>query len=393
MTGVALQFHFGQYVEFLGHGVDTLGRILSVSMIGTLLIRLHVGRWIDRFGCRPVWLVGTLAVASAVGTIQLTDRLWLITLLRMISTMATAAVLTTLAVFAAQVAPANRRAESIGTIGLAGFVGMIAGPALGDWIFSSATDSILPYRLFFSATALCSLLAGGAMLVTRMPGCGGSGGGGADSSQGSTRTVRAQWSVIRRHWPGAILLVGLVFTMAFCVQSMFLERLAEAQGFKNIKLFFLVYCPTAMVLRLVFRRLPQRLGRSRTLLLGLGLLGSGQLCLVGVAAQWQLMLPGMLMGAGHCFIFPSMVDLGAERLPAAYRGTGTALVLGAGDLGMLIGYLTLGELIDAVGFGTSLQLLAITVFAGAAVFAIARRRDVFRRRGRRLGDVAVARGT
>ena len=38
VTGMGLQFHFGQYVEYLGYGVDTLGRILSISMVGTLLI-------------------------------------------------------------------------------------------------------------------------------------------------------------------------------------------------------------------------------------------------------------------------------------------------------------------------------------------------------------------
>ena len=36
MTGLALQFHFGQYVEYIGYGVDTLGWILSISMVGTL---------------------------------------------------------------------------------------------------------------------------------------------------------------------------------------------------------------------------------------------------------------------------------------------------------------------------------------------------------------------
>ena len=132
MTGLALQFHFGQYVEFLGHGVDTLGRILSISMIGTLAIRLHIGRWIDRFGCRPTWICGALIVALCVGSLQFVERLWLLTLLRAVSTMASAAVMTTVAVFAALTAPPHRRAESIGTIGMAGFVGMIAGPTLGE---------------------------------------------------------------------------------------------------------------------------------------------------------------------------------------------------------------------------------------------------------------------
>ena len=36
MTGHSLQFHFGQYIGYLGHGVDTLGQILSSNPGATL---------------------------------------------------------------------------------------------------------------------------------------------------------------------------------------------------------------------------------------------------------------------------------------------------------------------------------------------------------------------
>ncbi len=410
MTGVALQFHFGQYVEYIGYGVDMLGRIMSISIVGTLLIRLRIGRWIDRLGCRPTWLVGTVVVALAVGAIQFTRQIWLIILLRALSTMAMASVMTTVAVFAAQIAPRGRRTESIGMIGLAGFLGMIIGPTLGDWIFSGSTEAITPYRIFFSASAICSLLAGGVILLPlgqafsvprratyedgqrkQSPTPDGHGPARTDEPQASNcadaRATGAacdipqpsQIRVILDHWPGAVLLVGVVFSMVFCLQSSFLERLAEARGFKDIKIFFMVYGPTAMMLRVLCRRVPERFGRSRTLLGGLLLLAAGLLCLTGIESQWQLVLPGLLMGAGHSFIFPSMVDLAAETLPFEYRGTGTALILGAGDLGMLIGYVALGEVIDSFGFDAALITLSATVLTGAAVFGLVRRDAVLRR--------------
>ena len=83
------------------------------------------------------------------------------------------------------------------------------------------------------------------------------------------------------------------------------------------------------------------------------------------------------MGTGHCFIFPSMVDLAAERLPPERRGTGTALILGAGDLGMLIGFAVLGELIDGFGFDIALVVLGCTVLFGAGILGWARRDAVF----------------
>jgi predicted MFS family arabinose efflux permease len=167
--------------------------------------------------------------------------------------------------------------------------------------------------------------------------------------------------------------------MVFCLQMSFLERLAEERGFKNIKVFFLVYAPAAMILRILFRRVPQEFGRSRAVVGGLLLQAVGLCFLVGIREQWQLALPAVLMGAGHCFVFPSMVDLAAERFPGRLRGTGTASILVAGDLGMLIGFVGLGELIDTLGFDVGLWVLAATVATGATLFAIARRDAVFRR--------------
>jgi MFS family permease len=386
MTGVALQFHFGQYIQFLGFGVDTLGRVLSISVIGTLLIRMRIGRWIDRFGCRRTWLVGCVIVAAAISSIQFVERLWLITVLRTLWAMSMAAVMTTVPVFAVRMAPPARRAEAIGTMGLAGFVGIMIGPTLGDWIFSGRTDLITPYRLFFWASAGCGLLSGVVIFLTKVESANLAGESETTTlpqGRGPQTHSTSQLKLIMQHWPGMVLLVGLVFSMVFCFQSMFIERLAEARGFKDVKVFFLVYAPTAIALRLLFRHVPRRVGRTRTVLFGLLMFTLGLFCLAGVQAQWQLALPGLLMGTGHCFIFPSMIDLAAERFPFVSRGTGTALILGSGDLGMLIGFATLAELIDTYGYRTAIMCLAGLVLVSAVAFALARRDALLHRECRK----------
>ncbi len=360
MTAVALQFHFGQFIAYLGHETDTLGWVIGLSMAGTLIMRLHAGQWIDRFGCRAVWIAGTIVATLANGAVQFTTALWLITLLRACSTMATATVMTTVAVQAALLAPPNRRAESLGTIGLAGFVGMLIGPTCGDLIFSGDASSATPYHIFFTSSAVLCAVSG--LLIARF-------GGNAHAApraaipQGVLRTAV-------EHWPGAILLVGVVFGMAFCMQSLFLERLAEARAFYDIKVFFITYAPTAMILRIIFRRAPQALGRRPTLIGGLFVMAVGVGTLSLVHDEWHLILPGLLMGTGHCFVFPSMVDLAAERLPPERRGAGTALILGAQDVGMLVGFVVLGEAIATLGFNPALLMLGGTIAAGAIVFTL-----------------------
>lgn len=258
---------------------------------------------------------------------------------------------------------------------------MIAGPTLGDWIFSGGTESILPYRIFFSASAACTLAAGVVMALVELPTTPSPTKEPPRQTALSDEPRPSQIRVILAHWPGAILLIGAAFSMVFALQTCFLERLAETSGFMNVKVFFLTYGLTAIVLRIICRRVPERLGRSRTLVGGMLLLGVGILGLVGVRTEWQLVLPALLMGAGHCFIFPSMVDLAAERLPPEHRGTGTSLILGAGDLGLLTGLIVLGKVIDNLGFDAALYALATIVLATAVLFAFSRRELFFRRRG------------
>lgn len=368
MTGLALQFHFGQYLQFRGHGVDVLGRVMAISTVGVLLIRLQIGRWIDRFGCRPSWVIGATVTAVATGALQFAESLWLITALQTLAKTAAAVVMTTFAVFAAQLAPPARRAESIGTMGMAGFTGMLIGPTLGDWVFSGDNTTIAPFRIFFTASAVCALAAGLGMLAVKLPKP-------PKSDRPAHERAASPLTIIIRHWPGAVLLVGFFFSMAFCMQMVFLERLAEHTGFKDIKLFFLVYSPTAITLRIVFRTAPQRFGRGNTLTGGMMLVAIGLCCLLGISEQWQLIPAAILIGSGHCFVFPSLVDLAASRLPDEHRGMGTSIVFGAGDLGMLTGFWVLGELIDNFGFNVAIAALAIGVLLSAVVFALSRRTE------------------
>ncbi len=400
MTGVALRFHMGQYIAFRGYNVDALGWMLAGGAAGALLIRFQMGRWIDRFGCKPNWLAGTLLTSLAVGAMPFARRLWLIATLHVVAQIAVGVTMTTVAVFAAQIAVPRRRAESIGIMGLAGFLGMMVGPTLGDVVFAGDTAAIEPYLLFFGLSAGCSLLAGVVVAATPLPsfqvgrlnaaGEAASTGASSGLSQNPLPNVAAApmpelaaverpnavktLRILRRHWPGAVLLLGAVFGAVFCMQSAFLERLAERAGFRDIKLFFVIYGPTAMMLRILFRRLPERLGRGRTLTLGTLLLAAGLGCLLGIGGAWQLVPAALLMGAGHCFVFPSLVDLAASRLPPEHRGLGTSLILGSADLGMLIGFGSLGMVIDRFGFNAAIGLLIAGLLIGAANFERARRR-------------------
>ncbi len=360
MVAVSMQFHFGEYVASLGYSVAILGWIAGIGVVGSMLLRPYVGTWIDRFGCRPFFFAAALGAAVANLSFPHTRTFWVICVVRILMAASYATFLTTVAVYAAHAAPARRRAESLGTVGIGGFLGMMMGPAIGDIIFASGGATQASFVRFFSTMAVVSLLAGVVVANVRV------------RAPSPHIEAPAVGKLLRDYWPGGVLLVCVAFAMCLTIQMTFLERFAHDRGFENIRWFFLAYGVAAILLRIFFRRVPQRFGRHRVCSLGLCVMGFGVILFIPVRAQWHLVFPALLMGSGHAFVFPSMVDLVADRLPVAHRGVGTSLALGAMDVGFVLGGVVYGQLIGLCGFETTFVTVGgLTV--GAGMWFITRR--------------------
>ncbi len=371
MTGVSLQFHFGKYIAQLGGQEDVLGWIMGIGMAGSLLVRPRIGSWVDQLGTRPVLLAGTITAGAAALGCRLTSDLTSLAVLRIVFTLANAMFFTAVAARAAQLATPRRRAESLGTIGMGGFAGIILGPALGDWIFAHQIPDVSPFTVFFLAAAAAHWGAAGLVMTLRRPQVE------VDADPDTTR--RPLFCVLRTYWPGTILLVGATFALAQTIPFLWLERFAKAQGLDYIRNFYFGYAPAAIALRLIGRRVPELFGRRRTLVMGLVLMSCGFLLLKAVRTELGLFLPAIVMGSGHCFIYPSLIDLGAAKLPPAQRGLGTSIILGSMDLGFLTGFICWGQLITHMGFAFTFEVVTGWMLLVAAVYAWQERRAILAR--------------
>ncbi len=353
MTAVSMQFHFGEYVASVGYSVNVLGWITGIGVVGTISLRPYTGRWIDTLGCRPCFLAAAIAGAAANFSFQFAESFWAICAIRIVMSASHATFLATVAVYAAHAASPLRRAESLGTVGIGGFLGMMVGPAVGDMIFASIADPARAFPLFFDLVAGVSLLAGLVVMNVRVA---------TPQRQVDSPPFT---TLVRRHWPGRILAVCIAFATCLTIQMTFLERFAHDRGFEDIRWFFLAYGPTAIVLRIVGRRIPQRLGRRRVCATGLGVMGVGTLLFIPVQTGWHLAFPALLMGVGHAFVFPSMVDLVAAAMPLEHRGLGTSLALGSMDVGFVLGGIAWGQLVVWAGFEPMFAVSALVTCAVA----------------------------
>ncbi len=336
MVGVSLLYRYADFVAVVGGSEWELGWIVGIGMVGSLAVRLTLGTWIDQYGPRRVWLaaLGLLAASCLAHLAVETCHGPVIYLLRMAYCCALAGVFGASMTFVSARVPPARTAEMIGMLGTAGFLGTVIGTQLGDLLLGNTVIHRWQIdMMFLCAAVLAGASAVFALLATRglpLP----------------RRVLRPTvWRLIAQYHPGPLLLVGLGMGIGLSLPGNFLRPYAAELDVQRIGLFFGVYAPTAILTRVLTRRLPERFGPEPMMLLGLTTVVLALLLLLAVHSQWQLIVPGVAFGVGHALLFPAVIAMGTRRFPAEHRGLGTIIMLGTWDAGQLVGAPLVGGLL------------------------------------------------
>ena len=336
MVSMALLFRYADFVTLLGGSEWHLGWIVGTGVMGSLVMRLVLGAGIDRYGPRRVWLASLGLLAASCFAQLLVDRYDgpAIYLLRILFCSAAAGVFGSTVTFISSTAPVRRMAEMIGMLGTAGFVGIVLGTQLGDLLCGTEVVQRAQVDRMFLAAGM-SALAAMAFVWTATWGH-------------PAPTIRRRpplfWT-IRRYHPGTVLLVGVAMGVGISLPSTFLRTYAAELGIAKIGLFFAVYAPTAILTRVLTRRLPERIGLMPMILLGLVALVAGQLLLLVVRSEWYFVFPGVGYGVAHAILFPTVIAAGSRTFPNRHRGLGTTLMLAMYDVGQLIGAPSAGAIL------------------------------------------------
>ena len=358
MSGYSLMVHLGKSVVNAGGDIATVSNIFGFGMLGSFLTRPFVGHWIDRFGSKPIIIISTVAASLAILFFQWAQQLWTFYALRILLQLSYAAFLAAIAVLAAQISPRGRSAESLAMIGIGGLAGMMLGPAIGDYFLSGENVQPAAFASYFLTGAVIMFGALVFLIFTRSP-----------ARSEAERHKESYIKLCVKYWPGSILIAGLSLSLVQTVPILFIERFVIERGLGRVAFFFLAYSSTAIILRLILRGIPQRIGRKRTLVSGILLFSTGIFLLLGVDTEAGLIIPACIMGSGHCFSYPFLVDLAADAMPVQHRGVATSIILGTMDIGFLLGFVTQGYLIKYYGFEKTLACIALTATAGILYYA------------------------
>jgi MFS family permease len=373
MVAVSLLFRYGDFISIAGGTEFTLGWVVGVGTIGSLLMRLFQGVGIDRYGPRRIWLLSLVMVS-----ITLLSHLAITTaqgpaiyILRVVYHTSLAGAFGASITYISLRAPVARTAEIIGMLGSSGFVGMALGTQLGDILcHAQPLQRMHIDRLFIVATSLVLLSL---LFAWR-------------STRGELRPIRRKrppmWWLLRRYHPGTLLLIAVAMGMGLGIPGTFLRPYTESLGITTIGTFFGIYSITAFMTRVATRRVPDRIGIRPTILIGMGALVTSMVCYLFVQSTWQLVLPGVIVGIAHALLFPAVVGGGSQSFPARYRGLGTTLVLGMFDLGCLIGMPLAGSVIHLApraglpAYPSMFLTIATLLVLASTVFALRPARHV-----------------
>lgn len=313
------------YLESMGGG-HLKGYIIALFTLTAGLSRPFSGKIADNAGRVPVIIFGIAVSVACAVLYAITTGVFVFLLLRLVHGMSTGFTPTGVSAYIADVVPPNKRGEAMGYVGLAGSIGMAAGPLAG-----SSIALHLGLDAMFYASAVVGVLS--ILLLFRLP-----------ETLSNPQTVAWGMLKINRHeifektaLPAAIVIAltsvgfGTVLTLA-PDKSSFL-------GISNKGLIFASFTLSSLLVRVVAGRISDIYGRIKPLYVSTLLIGFSML-LMGLAPNtFWFMTAGVLFGLGIGINSPTLFAWAIDRCEQHHYGRALATVfiglevgIGAGSL-------------------------------------------------------------
>jgi multidrug resistance protein len=351
------------YAQSLGADATVLGLLSATFATLQFFFAPIWGRLSDRFGRKPILLVGLGGFGISMLVFGLSTQLWMLFLARSVSGILSSATLPTVMAFIADTTQPKDRAGGMGLMGAAGGLGMILGPVIGG--FLGAGSAHVPF--FFSA-GLALLVWFFALIF--LP-------------ETFSREQRALAATARPAQPQgrlAALVSALRGPLAFLMILAALTSFGMAQlestgalfarqrfGAGEIEMgtaFMIMGVVGVFTQFLLVKRIIGGLGEQRAV--QLSFLGTAvSFILFGVAENFTAMIAVLvLLSLAMAFTRPALNSLVSRSASAGEQGTAMGMINSFYSLGMVFGPVTGGLIFDHIG-------IAWPFFSGGLIFLIA----------------------
>lgn len=322
----------------LGFSPAQIGIIVGAIMFAALITRLLVPWFSHRFS-KKVLLIGGifLYLLAAIGY-PLLSSFTLLVALRLFNGLGHGLTTTYFATSAADELPANKIGEGMGYFGVGTMVTASLAPLLAL--------AIVQHYSFTAFFVTCTGILLAAMVAIF-----------ATTPRPKPVAVKTKAPIFDRQ---LLPQAGLVFILGILMSGVmtFTPIYAQRQHLSGISWFFFVAAVAGVVIRPSVGRSFDQHGPRRVLMISTLLLALGMALLAIINHNWLLITAGIFFGMADGAIYPTLQAWVFKQTTIANRDTATGMFLNAYDLGMGLGAVVLGGLVELAGYAGMFWTLA-----------------------------------
>ncbi|RYZ01403.1 MAG: MFS transporter [Myxococcales bacterium] len=359
---LATQFTFGfafssflllpKYVVTVLHGSPSqVGYVGALAVLTAVLVSPPCGKLLDRGRRVPLVLLGCLLSGfAALGFLFVTEAGPYLYGVRAVQGVAYTLYYVAAGTLVADLAPPSRLGQALGWFGAGGLLMNAIATLIAE-----AVAAQLGWNAVFYAAAASGFAAALLSLFLREPE--------RAAASASSQLEAPLKPAVRRH---AVLWGAAAGGAAFGALFTFTQPLALSLGDSNMSPLFGGYTAAALLVRLGFGNLADRVGRARV---GGGALGVYALVVAmtaGLARGWLAPL-GVGFGLAHGAFYPSLNALALEGVARGERGSAGAWFNAAFNTGVLLVTFCFGHVAQLYGYRSVFLVVACLCAGGCFV--------------------------
>ncbi len=347
--------------EHFGANKDQIGLVLAGYALTALIIRPFSGFIVDSFQRKVVLLVCYGVFTVLFGGYMLAGSILLFGVVRTLHGAPMGATTVSSSTVAIDVLPSSRRAEGIGYYGLSNNLSTAIAPAIGLAIYHTTGN----FMLLFGLAALVALV--GFIINCTL-----------HLQPKEQKSEKLHLSLDRfflvKAWMLTIAMV--LFAFPFGVLFTYVAIYGkEVLGITTGSGIFFALLSTGLVLSRLLGAKSLRKGKLvGNALEGVCISMLGYLLFASLHNAVGYYGAPLLVGFGYGHLFPAIQTMFINLAPHSQRGTANSSMLIAWDLGLGLGYILGGVVIEHAGYFSTFWLAWVVILVGAIFFATAVRR-------------------
>ena len=318
------------YADALGASTSMVGIVVSSFSISAILIRPFAGPAFDSFSRKRMLLMSQAIICLCMflyGIVGTLEALIAVRLLHGIGIGCSGPLAMSLV---SEFLPKDKFASGISIYALAQSFAQVIGPAVGLYLANAIGFSYS----YFLASALLVIAIIGVALV----------------KEPYHERLPYQLKLTRMFAPEALSKGAALMLLAtsFACMTSYIVLYGYSRGVEDMGIFFVVYALCLVVTRPVFGKLADKFGTPRMLVFGILCFAASYVAISNAVDTTGFIIAAVVSSAGFGCCGPLLQSMALASVPESRRGAASNTAFTGLDLGMLLGPIIGGNVVEAI---------------------------------------------